>query len=90
MTVKVPTREFQHMLVFAFRYALGRHSTAPSMVCDWIKQYVNELSEFDIDQILSETRTELTYGDYDRPLYQCDLDEWEDLIDFLEEYKEGK
>ena len=42
------------MLVYAFRYCLGRGSYAPGECMDWIRKYRDELSDFDRAQIKAD------------------------------------
>lgn len=71
------------IMVYAFRYALGRRTYAVSDVCKFIEQHVNELTEKDRDLIIREINTaSLGNGLGDA----CDSKMWWDLEKHLKEY----
>ena len=71
-----PTEET--ILIFAFRYALGRTSTAPGIVADHlIKQWAN-LAPHSRLQIREEIRTAINRGDAGHP---CDVETWRVFLD---------
>ena len=43
--MNLSNREFNWLIIFAFRYALGRRSMAPSVVSDFVKKNYDELTE---------------------------------------------
>ena len=43
-----------HTLIFAFRYALDRHTTAPSIVCDDLMNNMDKLEDWEKKYIISE------------------------------------
>ena len=47
----------KEILIFAFRYALGRKSTAVPIVAENLKRNWNKLSEFDKKQIKNEIKS---------------------------------
>ena len=65
----------QTLLIFAFRYALGRTSTAPSIVVDTLLEHIEELS----DTVLEC----LTYDADEGPILgmDCDKEQWSKLQD---------
>jgi hypothetical protein len=66
------------ILVFAFRYALGRRSTAPGIVANHlIKQWAN-LAPHSKAQIREEIRTAINRGDAGHP---CDVETWREVLD---------
>ena len=80
--IKVPIREFNWLILFATRYAMGRESTAPSIMADLIKQNKKYLTEQTKNSIIEEIEfckdTECLGKD-------CDITTWEDLVKELEE-----
>jgi len=71
-----PTEET--ILVFAFRYALGRMTTAPWIVADHlIKQWAN-LAPHSRLQIREEIRTAINRSDAGHP---CDVETWQKVLD---------
>ena len=52
----------RNILLFAFRYALGRMSYAPGMVIDSIKENIENISSNDIEQYIREIEGCNDYG----------------------------
>lgn len=52
------------VLVFAFRYAIGRRTCAPGLICDYITNKIPEMSEQQIKEVTNEVTKALEYGDY--------------------------
>ena len=76
------TRDIIH---YAFRYALGRSSYAPSLVCDWIREHIHLITNSDAKQMRDEI--EDYYDRYKTLAYkQC----WQDLIAYFMEYEWGE
>jgi hypothetical protein len=70
-----PTEET--ILIFAFRYALGRRSTAPGIVANHlIKQWAN-LAPHSQDQVREEINTAIIRGDAGHP---CDVETWREVL----------
>lgn len=68
----------REILFFAFRYALGRMSYAPSSVIDNIKANINEISTGDIQSYIREIGECANYG------MEMDERHWLELKEFLE------
>ena len=65
------------MLIFAFRYALGRQSTAPQIVVENIKANIDKISSDDIYVFIKEIEECWDYGmDIDKRI-------WMNFKDFL-------
>lgn len=64
------------LLVFAFRYALGRQSTAPSTVRDLLLTHRAALDPWQVVQIRDDI-AHAVFGGYAGS--QCDVDVWLDL-----------
>ena len=59
---KVSGPELATMLMFSFRYALGRRSTAPSAVADLLRTYGHVLPPWQRDQIANDIRIAIRDG----------------------------
>ena len=71
------------IIIYAFRYALGRMSGSVSDVCDCIKENVDSFKSWELQQIIEEIKQyEELYGNLGQ---ECDRQQWYDLIKFLEE-----
>ena len=73
MVIKVS----DHTLFFAFRYALGRMSTAPSIVADDLKRNWHLLdsgTKKRIKEEINEAIEKKTIG------MECDKDVWEEIL----------
>lgn len=68
----------ENILVFAFRYALGRRSTAPGIVADHLIKRWADLSPQSRAQVKKEINTAIHYGDAGDP---CDVETWRDVLD---------
>ncbi len=66
------------MLLFAFRYALGRMSIAPSVVADEIVAVWDELPVGTKEQMKREITEAISC---DRAGMQCDIDQWQRVLD---------
>ena len=66
-----------HTLFFAFRYALGRMSTAPSIVADDLKKNWHLLNEVTKKMIKEEINEAIQKG---RIGMKCDRDVWEEIL----------
>lgn len=64
-------------LVFAFRYALGRKSTAPSHMALLLKRRWNRLAPWTHTQIHREIAIALDRGDAGD---QCDVETWRSIL----------
>lgn len=68
------------ILVYAFRYALGRRTTAPSAVAVNITRNIKVLTRHDIEQMVREIGECAATDDLGSP---CDVDTWQDLKEYL-------
>lgn len=66
-----------HMVVFAFRYALGRESSAPGIVVDELRRLWKDLPFFDRKQIKQEIVRAIQDGSAGS---QCDIDNWRKIL----------
>ena len=80
--IKVPIREFNWLMLFATRYAVGRISTAPSIMADLIKENKEYLKKETIENIIDEIETAKRAGCLGM---DCDINTWEDIVKELEE-----
>ena len=70
------------IIIYAFRYALGRQTGSVSDVCDCIKENVDSFKSWELKQIIEEIKQhEELYGNLGM---KCDRDTWYDLIEFLD------
>lgn len=65
-------------LVFAFRYALGRTSTAPSHVAEILLAHWDRLAQWTMEQIAQEIRTAMRRG---MAGHECDVQTWQRVLD---------
>lgn len=71
------------IIIYAFRYALGRMSGSVSDVCDCIKENVDNFKSWELKQIVDEIKQhEELYGNLGQ---ECDKQQWYNLIEFLKE-----
>lgn len=80
--MKLNNKEFNLLILFAFRYALGRRCTAPGIVCDLIRK--------NRDKIMKITKITIVYeinDAYEKGLLgdECDIEERLSLKKELEE-----
>lgn len=69
------------VLFYAFRYALGRKTGAPSTIADAIKDNLDEFAEWELKQIIKEI---LGYEDFYESLGDhCDKVVWYSLIGII-------
>lgn len=68
----------REILFFAFRYALGRMSYAPSTVTDNIKANINNVSTSDIEAYIKEIKEHTNYG------MEMDKTHWLNFVKYLE------
>lgn len=50
------TRDERTIVVFALRYALPRHTYAPSIVYDYIKEHIDNFEDWEIEGMLDDIR----------------------------------
>ncbi len=58
------TKDDITIMVFAYRYAVGRMTYAPGLVCDYIASKVSEMTDQQIEEVKDEVERTLKYGDY--------------------------
>ena len=80
--MKLNNIDFNLLILFAFRYALGRRLTAPSYVSNLIRKYRGEIAEMTRITIVCEINDA-----YEKRLLgdECDIDGWLSLKKELEE-----
>lgn len=78
--IKVPIREFNWLMLFATRYAVGRMTTAPSIMADLIKENKEYLEKGTIENIIDEIETAKRAGCLGM---DCDISTWEEVIEEL-------
>jgi hypothetical protein len=71
-----PTEET--ILVFAFRYALGRRTAAPGIVADHLIKRWADLAPHSRAQVKKEINTAIHYGDASD---LCDVETWRKVLD---------
>ena len=80
--MNLSNKDFNLLTLFAFRYALGRRSMAPSIVSDLIRKYRDEITEMTRTTIVSE----IVYGcEHHWIGDNCDVAEWLSLKRELED-----
>lgn len=68
-------KDFSTIMCFAFRYALGRQSTAPSFVQEYIKNHLQYFAVWELEQLIEEVDSQArfhTLGDptIDEPMWR--------------------
>ena len=58
------TKDDITIMVFAYRYAVGRMTYAPGLVCDYIASKVPEMTDQQIEEVLDEVKKTIQYQDY--------------------------
>lgn len=73
------------LLLYSMRYAMGRMSSAPSDVSDWIRRYRKHLTPQQIEQIAEEVEAELRVQERQgrRLGHDCDHKTWQKLVQDL-------
>ena len=70
-----------HMVCFAFRYALGRRTGAVSIVVDHLTRLWPRLNKFDRSQIKREIVQAIKVGDAGS---DCDIQQWRLILQLVE------
>jgi len=73
------TNKDTRMLMYAFRYALGRMTGAVDDVISSIKENIGNLQQHQIEQIIKEINECPNLG------MKCDKHQWLSLVEFLKE-----
>jgi len=68
------------ILVFAFRYALGRRSTAPGIVANHLIKRWADLDYYTREQVKEEIRIAIIRGDAGN---SHDVETWQKVLDLL-------
>ena len=76
--------EFGHIVIAAVRYAIGRKTYVPKIVCNFTLKYMSMLDDKAIDVIIKDIEKELRYYKADLPNQKL----WFDLKRSLEDEKE--
>jgi hypothetical protein len=76
-----------HMVCFAFRYALGRQSTAPGIVVEHLIGLWPHLNKCDREQIVREIEGAIGRGEAGAKI---DVDEWKRVLAIDLHYQEPK
>ena len=79
-STKIDDSDLSILLVFAFRYALGRMSTAPSIVSGLLRRFAEFLSPEQRGQICRDIAKAIDAG---HAGHQCDVAVWQDIHDYL-------
>lgn len=66
-----------HMVAFAFRYALGRQTGAVSIVVEALTKHWPRLSRFDRDQFKKEIVRAIKMGEAGS---DCDIQQWQTIL----------
>lgn len=80
----ISLHEFRLILIYSFRYALGRMSTAPSTVSGIIQDNLDKLNLHSKAQIISEIDYAIEHNCYGM---DCDKQTWLKLRELLENGK---
>ena len=70
----------REILIYAFRYALGRCSVAPIAVRDAIKEHYDVLTDYDVKLIIREIDQAI---ESDMAGMACDVTTWTTVKNFL-------
>ncbi len=68
----------ENMIMWAFRYALGRKTGAVNSVIRHLKIHWKDLEQFTRDQIKREIQMAI---DQDRAGMDCDIRDWKEILD---------
>jgi hypothetical protein len=68
----------ENMIMYAFRYSLGRRTGAVSEVVDYIKENWHKLEPFTQDQMKHEIEDAIRM---DNAGDQCDIDQWRSILE---------
>lgn len=69
--IKIDPSEFGFLAISAVRYGLGRRTYAPSLICDYIKPHIRNLTDRDLYVMLQDVEGCGDYGDstIDKPVW---------------------
>ena len=72
------SEDFASIMICAIRYALGRRTYMPSVVCQFVKQRISGMSNKDLYVIIRDIKECCDYGD------DCDYKDWMSLLQAAE------
>lgn len=78
--MEVSNNNLKTMIIFSFRYALGRQSMAPSIIKDIINEYKEILSEHDKLQIINDIDHAV---EHNMAGMDCDVKTWKSVKNIL-------
>jgi len=79
--------EFEDMIIYAQRYAIGRMTFAPRDVCDLINKHITELSKNTITVIKEDIEQNQERGELGNP--KIDAPEWIKTLDNINRVLSG-
>jgi len=68
----------KEVLIFAFRYALGRKSTAVPIVAENLKRNWNKLNDFDRKQIKNDIKSAI---EQNKAGMKMDIQIWQEILE---------
>ena len=71
--------DYEHMLISAMRYALGRRTYIVGMTTEYIENELPKLSDQCKDVMIKDIESQRNYGD------ECDREDWMQLLEKLKE-----
>jgi len=84
----VAPEHLRTLLLGYVRYAMGRRSAAPSMACEMVRCYADQIHPADLWQIRQEVQDELDRHTEDPEFGllgdDCDVTEWQRLVRWIE------
>lgn len=80
--MEISKEDFNILVVFAARYAIGRMSTAPGLVADIVTKYKDELDEQTKKAIVDEVGI---FDNLQSLGMDQDIDTWRNLVEELSE-----
>lgn len=69
--------DYEHMLISALRYALGRRTYIVELTCRYIERQIPRLSDRCKDLMIKDIESQKNYGD------ECDKKDWMRLLEVL-------
>lgn len=76
-------RQLETMLLCAVRYGLGRCSYIVSDICEYVSELIPNLSEWALENLKRDISEEIN-SLYSKEWYDCDLQQWNKLLDLVE------
>lgn len=78
--IKIEEIDLMNLLIYSFRYAIGRQTYAVAQVAELIKEYKYFIPRFAMEQMTADIRLAI---DTASAGMECDVAVWEDLYLFL-------